>query len=954
MVLRSLMITVLSLAFLYVPAQERFLVLTGKITDAHTQQGIPFANVYLKSGTSGTVTNTAGEFIFKFRESSIADTLVVSCIGYKPFGQSLRLTGNMLVVALEPALVTLAGVTVQARTGLDILKEAIEKIPQNYDTTVAQYTAFYRENVWLADFEVSLAEVVVDIYRPFKAEEKLNEQIRVVKGRKKKIDYGREGQLYYWMSGASNGVRGSLSEDMVKYHNAKYSPFNPANYRYYEYTHTETIREHERNLIVLDIEPRKNTRRGYIRMKVFLDEATMAIIKYNFELTSEGIRMASRKDKGLGHAVMAAIVHVSSDYHKFQYVVSYSERNNKWHLGRVTRHWEILVDSKKRDWKDRVWRADMDLVITDFRTDHVQPVTEGDISKNQGPIHAMIGSDFDETFWENYNVLKAEPVNATRQNDIQLLADTVSVKHNKASNRQNGFTRADTLRGKLTPLRTCYDVTFYHLDVNVDIEKRSVQGSNLIRFKAMQPFTRMQIDLFANMNIERIEYEGHVLPYNREFDAVFIDFPHKIDPGTNAALKIYYEGVPKVPDRNIPMDGGVLWDTDSLGNLWAQVVCQGSGASLWWPNKDHQSDEPDSMKIWITVPDQYSEISNGRLLRKTPLHDSKMRYEWFVSYPINNYDVTFNIGKYAHYEDRYISGDTLSIDYYVMSYNLARARSAFRQVKPMLRIFEKNFGAYPFRRDGFTLVESLYPMEHQSGVCIGKIGPERTIDANPLLWHECAHEWWGNAITSKDIADMWIHEAFATYAELLVIEDQFGKEPSLGFLEDQINAVSGKEPVIGVYDVNHIHYDIADMYSKGSLMLHTFRSVLNNDTLWVNLLRDIQKRFRYQTLTSDELVAFINTRTHADYSYLFDQYLHYKDIPVLNVTMEQKGADLQIKYHWQADVKDFRMPVRVTVGGGNMDFIYPVQNWKTLLLKNMTLEEFDVDTQNFYIGLEIE
>jgi aminopeptidase N len=454
--------------------------------------------------------------------------------------------------------------------------------------------------------------------------------------------------------------------------------------------------------------------------------------------------------------------------------------------------------------------------------------------------------------------------------------------------------------------------------------------------------------------IDSMVYRHQAVPYSREYNAVFIDYPEIIAAGTETELKVYYHGIPKIPNWKIPMDGGVLWDKDSLGHVWAQVVCQGSGASLWWPNKDHQSDEPDSMKIWITVPAQYTEISNGRLLRTTPLPDNRLRYEWYVSYPINNYNVTFSVGYYTHVEDRYISDDTLTIDYYVMPYNLARARHIFQQVKPMLKTFEKNFGKYPFKRDGFTLVESLYPMEHQSGVCIGKITPQHTTDTMPLLWHESAHEWWGNALTSKDIADMWIHEAFATYAEIMIIEDWFGNNHVQEALDDQVNAVLGHEPVIGVYDVNHIQYDIGDMYSKGSLLLHTFRSVLNNDTLWINLLRGIQQRFRYQTLSTRDLVTFINTRTRTDYTYLFDQYLNYTALPRLSVVLKQKGKDLEVQYAWQADVQNFRMPIRVTTAPGTMGFVYPTTQRKAVVFKNMSQEEFDVDTDNFYIDVQVE
>lgn len=938
------------------PAQDRFLSLTGHVTDAQTGQGIPFASIYLRAGTTGTATNTRGEFVFKYRATAVADTLVVSCVGYRAYRQPLQAVDNHLVIALEPAVVMLTGVTVTARTGLEILKEAVEKIPRNYDTTAVQYTAFYRENVWLGDVELSQAEAVLDIYRPFRAGKDLNEQIRLVKGRKKKIDYGREAQLYYMMSGASNGARGSLSEDMVKYCRSANSPLNPQNYRYYDYIHTETIREGDRDLLVLDVIPRRKARKGYLRMRIFLDDASLAIVKYNFELSEAGLRMVSRKDKGLLYAIMAAVVHVGTKYHTFQYTVSYTNQNDKWYLNQVTRHWEILVDSKKRNWKDRVWRTDMDLVMTDLRTDSVQPITADDIAKNQAPMHTMISSEYDEAFWEDYNVLKTETTAPTVQPSLPLPApDTAAtVNGHAASNRQHGFTRADTLRGKLTPLRTNYDVTFYHLDVALDLDKHAVQGTSLMRFRAQQPIRRMQVDLYANMVIDSIVYRRQALPYSREFNAVFIDYPEPIPVGTEAEVKIYYNGIPKAPNWNIPMDGGVLWDQDSLGNLWAQVVCQGSGASLWWPNKDHQSDEPDSMKIWITVPDQYTEISNGRLQRTTPLPGNRLRYEWYVSYPINNYNVTFNVGHYTHYRDRYISDDTLTLDYYVMPYHLARARRVFQQVKPMLKTFEKSFGKYPFKRDGFTLLESLYPMEHQSGVCIGKLTAQNATDNMSAIWHESAHEWWGNALTSKDIADMWIHEGFATYAEIMIIEDWFGKDHLQEALDDQVNAVAGREPVLGVYNVNHIHYDIGDMYSKGSLLLHTFRSVLNNDTLWVNLLRDIQQRFRYQTLTTNDLVAFVNARTRTDYTYLFDQYLRYTNLPRLTVALKQKGKHLAVTYAWQADVKSFRMPVRVTTAPEKMGFIYPTTQSQTLVLKGMSLEEFDVDTDNFYIDVEVE
>jgi hypothetical protein len=935
-------------------AQEKFITLTGKITDSHTQLAVPFVNIQLKSRSTGTSSNQDGEFIFKIAESQGSDTLFISSIGYKSMTVPLSKVGRNLSLSLEPAVIELAEVTVNAATGLDLLKKALAKIPENYDTSNVQLTAFYRENVWLGDVELSLSESVLDVFRTFKVTKAPNDQIRILKGRKKKIDYGREGQLYFWLSGPANGARGSLAEDQIKYHNAKYSPFNPSNYRYYNYDYVETIKEGDRDIIVLSVLPKKKSSKALLNMKIFIEEESYAIVRIDFSLNEKGVRFVERKDKGIPQGIMSAVTHAHLDYHKFEYTLTYKKYNDKWYINRIVRHWEILVDSKKRNWEDRVLRFDMDFVTTDIDTKNAKPITEGDIGKTETPIGVLMGNDLDEAFWENYNTIKSVTIDSLRKESPEPKPDTITKKTIHISNRQNGFTRGDTLRGKLTPMRTCYDVTFYHLDADVDLDKHSIKGNNLIQYKVIEPFTKMQIDLYENMKIDKIIYKGKTLNYSREYNAVFVDFPEEQKKGTQSEIKIYYEGIPKRPDFSIPMNGGVLWDKDSLGNPWAQVVCQGSGASLWWPNKDHQSDEPDSMKIWITIPSQFTDVSNGRLIRKTAMPQNKTRYEWYVSYPINNYNVTFGIGKYAHFNDQYISDDTLTIDYYVMEYNIDRAKKMFQQVKPMLAAFEKNFGKYPFKRDGFTLVESPYPMEHQSGVCIGKINHRTSSDTHPLMWHEAAHEWWGNSITSKDIADMWIHEAFATYAEIVVAEHRFGKEAADKWILEQVQAVRNEEPVIGVYDVNHIFYDIGDMYSKGSLMLHTFRNVLNNDTLWVNLLRDIQKHFRYQTITSDQLVAFISQRTKTDYKYFFDQYLKYTTLPTLELTFEENETELLVRYRWNADIKDFRMPVKVTTQPGVFSFVHPTTEWKVMKLKGMTEAEFEVDEERFYIEVKLD
>jgi aminopeptidase N len=268
-------------------------------------------------------------------------------------------------------------------------------------------------------------------------------------------------------------------------------------------------------------------------------------------------------------------------------------------------------------------------------------------------------------------------------------------------------------------------------------------------------------------------------------------------------------------------------------------------------------------------------------------------------------------------------------------------------------VFEKNFGKYPFSRDGFTLVESIYPMEHQSAVCIGKISSENFTETSRLMWHESAHEWWGNSISCSDMADLWIHEAFATYAEIMVLEEFFGRDEAAIALEEQANAVIGLEPITGVYDVNHIHYNIGDMYSKGSLMLHTFRNVLNSDTNWVTLLQAIQKHFQYKTLSADSLITFINQQTRTDYTYFFDEYLHYVKIPELQLSTEaQPVGKFTVKYRWHTNVSAFHMPVKVGETSDKFQFIYPTTQWKAMSVKNLTADDFVVDTDNFYIDIK--
>jgi aminopeptidase N len=523
------------------------------------------------------------------------------------------------------------------------------------------------------------------------------------------------------------------------------------------------------------------------------------------------------------------------------------------------------------------------------------------------------------------------------------------------------FTRADTLRGMLTPLRTCYDVKYYHLDVRVDPSTQSIEGSNEILFSVVSSFDTMQVDLFDNMRIEGITLdEGKPATFKREYNAVFVQLPEKLDSGSIHSVRISYSGKPIVA-RRPPWDGGFTWEHDKEGNPWVVVTCQETGASLWWPNKDHQADEPDSMLISVTVPSGLEDISNGRLRARTVLPDGWTRSDWFVSYPINNYDVTVNIGKYSHFRDYYVNGDTLTLDYYVMPENLDKARVTFQQVRPMMACYEKFFGKYPFIRDGYKLVECPHTgMEHQSAVAYGnrylggyrgRTWAEVGLKFDFIIIHESAHEWWGNSVTAKDVADMWIHESFAAYAEALFIECMYGREESLRYINAKKPGVLNDRPIIGIYNVNKP--GSSDMYDKGQLVLNTLRSVIDNDSLWFATLCGLHETFKYQTITADDVFRFIDTKTGKDLNYFFDQYFRHARIPQLVVETWKKSDVVRARYRWNADVKEFRMPIKAMTAPGKYEFIYPTADWQTIDLHGMNPEDFKIADNLFLVDLKL-
>ncbi|UPL48762.1 M1 family metallopeptidase [Hymenobacter sublimis] len=524
------------------------------------------------------------------------------------------------------------------------------------------------------------------------------------------------------------------------------------------------------------------------------------------------------------------------------------------------------------------------------------------------------------------------------------------------------FTRADSLRGALTPLRTCYDLNYYHLDVRLDIGKKALSGSNLFGFTATQDFSRLQFDLFANLKVEKVEYQGKSVPFTREANAVFVTFPEPIRKGSRAAFTVFYSGQP-TEAKHAPWDGGLVFTQDSKGKPWVASACQGVGASIWWPTKDHQADEVDSMLISVTVPKGLKDISNGRLRKTTALTGGATRFDWFVSNPINNYDVALNVGDYTHFADEY-AGEKgkLTLDYWVLPENLSKAKTQFAaNVKPMLKSLESWFGPYPFYEDGYKLVEAPHlGMEHQSAVAYGNkyqngyLGKDRSATGWGLKWdfiiiHESGHEWFGNNITSKDIADMWIHESFTTYSEALFVESQFGKQAAQQYIRGQRRNIQNDAPIIGPYEVNR--EGSSDMYDKGSNVLNLIRTAyVPDDARWRELLRGLSRTFYHQTVTTPQVVGYLSQQTGYNLTPIFDQYLRYASLPTLEIRFEE-GKPVG---RWIANVPEFNLPIRLRTKGGEYHTLPLTTSFQPLNLPGLTRENLEVDTENYYIGVLVE
>ena len=531
------------------------------------------------------------------------------------------------------------------------------------------------------------------------------------------------------------------------------------------------------------------------------------------------------------------------------------------------------------------------------------------------------------------------------------------------------YTHDDTLRGSNGPARTWWDVVYYGITINPNIENKTIEGSVNILFTTISAGDKtMQIDLQEPLLIDKIIFENAKVDFKKSGTNTWSVFLKNIEPKMymdhidggkgvtkkDQSLTIYYHGKPKVA-LNPPWNGGIIWKKDDGNRPWISIACQGLGASVWYPCKDYQGDEPDyGASLTTTVPNTLMVVANGRLTSTIKNNDAINTYKWQVKNPINNYNIIPYIGKYVNFNEVY-KGEkgNLDMNYWVLDYNLEKAKNQFKDAPKMMKAFEYWFGPYPFYEDGYKLVESPHPgMEHQSAIAYGNGYANGFIGRGDLsgtgwgmkwdymIVHESAHEWFGNNITTKDIADMWVHEGFADYAETLFTEYYYGKQAANEYIIGLRKKIENDKPIVGPYGVNA--EGSVDMYYKGANMIHTIRQVINDDEKFRMILRGLNKTFSHKTVTGKQVEEYISKNAGIDISKIFDQYLRTTMIPIL----EYKIVGYDVSFRWTNVVKGFNMPLKINFK--EQMWIKPTEQWKTLRMYPEGKIKFGVD-DNFYI-----
>ncbi|HYG17641.1 MAG TPA: carboxypeptidase-like regulatory domain-containing protein [Ohtaekwangia sp.] len=798
-------------------AGQDFITISGRVLDHETNTGLSYAHIIVTGRPYGTVSNEYGEFAFHIPADLQSDTLIISFIGYTSLRESIRrvVTGNKTQFYLRPHPVILEGVTVTDTkiTALEIIQQAQKKITENYASDVHVLQGFFRD--WKAvDFATGekdngvLVESAVNILAPgYGGKTKLRDRVYIKEIRRSELP--PDGKWNYY-----NSLSDLLGRNFIRNKAAKDFP-NPE--AVFSFPNSFSF-EYDRN----------SADAHYTVIDAWLPGAELVYKFYiNPELAVERIDFVSKRPFIRGDWNIKSV----NNTQRFR------EWKGNWYLSYIRRNWEIENFDIKTGKLLRRETYLMELLVNNIiHKDSIREENLGDLSDARKPLEFQL-KDYNAAFWKNYNIVLDNPLEDSIRKLFERersLSDQFSASARETSPPPSAaglpeqvtddlkwvVGKSDSLQGSLNAARTCYDVNYYDLTIAVIPAVRQLKGTSGIYFTVNNTTAEIQIDLNAALTIDNILWEGKSLAFRRTYNAVFIRFPQALLKGTRHNVVIGYAGTPLEADLRIPHYGAFVWTKDPSGDPWIQSICQGSGANGWWPNKDHFSDKPDSVSITITAPSGLINVSNGSLVSEEVFADNTTS-KWKITYPVLNYNVALNIGNYVTWRESFIGKTEFLISLYALKDSAARARDAFKIVQPMLRAYENFFGPYPFPKDGFKLVQTPYPMEHQSCVAVGEKLEE------DIILHEAAHEWWGNSVSCTDPADIWIHEAFATYAVALFKEFHYGPANAMAYFDYLKKNIKGEHPLVGMHGINHIHYDIGDTYTKGALLLHTVRTLVD-------------------------------------------------------------------------------------------------------------------------------
>ncbi len=938
----KLLLTFLLLLVKSYLALGQILTISGKVVDSLNAQPLAYVNITVKHKSLGAVSNEVGEFVFNVPKSAEKDTLVFSFIGYTPKEVLLSNLAptKLLAVALAPKAVFLQALTVTSKrlTAESVVKEALQKISSNYPHTPHVLRGFFRD--WkTVDFQQGgspdngvLLEAAVNVVDAgyAKARRKNQEEIYLQEIRRSELLQAAPWNYY-------NSLRTLLGKNYVKYTRAQdFSDASPVLTFPNKFTYTFSEKSSDDQYFVIEAA----AARSELKYTIYISTTEYAIVR---------IDLKNKTAFELGDWRITTIDNTQR----------FRKWNGKWYLAYIRRNWQLENRDPKSGQVSRQENYNMEFLVNDILpAGHYQTSDLGTRADPKKPLEFQV-KNYNEAFWQRYNILKDNPLNPAIQ---KFLEQKKSLPEQyKAAGKtafespaerplpeqwqpDSGwvFTRADTLQGSLNQFRRCYDVYFYDLRVTIEPSSKEIAGASTIHFVTTEPTDKIQIDLNPALAIQSITWGEQKVEFTREHNAVFIQLPQTLTVGSKHYLTVKYRGQPLAPDFRVPNYGAFAWVTDSQGKAWLQSICQGSGANGWWPNKDHLSDKPDSAFITVTIPADLVNVSNGQLIHQAETPNNTTTYRWKVSYPILNYNLAVNVGDYVHWQEAYAGTSTFTLHYYALKPNEKEAKAAFTMVPAMLNLYEKIFGPYPFPKDNFKLLQTPYPMEHQSCVSVGMDFKEE------LILHETAHEWWGNSVSCPDLADIWIHESFATYAVYLFLEANRSQEQAADYLAYLAKNIQNRFPVVGTYGVNHIHYNFTDAYSKGALLLHTLRNLINNDTVWFDLLRSLQQDFKYKSITTPDLIKYINQKVNKDFSYLFAQYLYSTEVPHLELRVREFKNKIKVEYRWQNSRPDFALPVPVTSAKNQFTLIYPTTTWQEVELNNLDFAAFQAESNKLF------